>query len=252
LQPHKSEYWLFPKIENEEEFVSRIETLNELYDMANCLDNEIVISSSDEKTGIQAISHLQTSKMSSGKLKRIESEYVRNGTTCLIASRNISTGQINAYTLGQTRKEEDFLKHVQDIFSTEQHKKHIIICDQLNTHKSSSLVKWIASKCYHDDIDLGIKGKTGILKSQKSRMNFLENEKHKIRFYFTPKHCSWMNQIENWFGILERKVIKHGEFISVDSLEKQISEFITYYNMVLSKPIKWTFNTNKYRQKLAS
>jgi len=86
----------------------------------------------------------------------------------------------------------------------------------------------------------------------KSRMNFLENEKHKIRFYYTPKHCSWMNQIENWFGILERKVIKHGEFISVDNLEKQISNFIIYYNKVLSKPMKWSFNAEKYRQKLAS
>jgi len=113
--------------------------------MANCPYTEIVISSSDEKTGIQAISHSQTSKMSRGKLKRIESEYIRNGTTCLIASRNIKTGKLNAYTLGQTRKEEDFLKHVKEIVASQKNKKHIIICDQLNTHKSASLVKWIAS-----------------------------------------------------------------------------------------------------------
>lgn len=219
--------------------------------MANCPDNEIVISSSDEKTGIQAISHSQTSKMSIGKLKRIESEYIRNGTTCLIASRNIKTGKLNAYTLGQTRKEEDFLKHAQEIIATRSDKKHIIICDQLNTHKSASLVRWIASVCY-DTIDLGIKGKQGILRSQKSRMDFLENEGHQIRFFYTPKHCSWMNQIENWFGILQRKVIKHGEFISVESLENQISEFIRYYNNILSKPIDWTFDAVKYRQKLAS
>jgi transposase len=220
--------------------------------MANCPDNEIMISSSDEKTGIQAISHSQIAKMSVGKLKRVESEYIRNGTTCLIASRNIKTGKLNAYTLGQTRKEEDFLKHVQEIVATRPSKKHIIICDQLNTHKSASLVKWVASEYYQGNKDLGIKGKAGILKSQKSRMGFLENEEHKIRFCFTPKHCSWMNQIENWFGTLERKVIKHGEFDSIDSLEKQISDFICYYNNILSKPINWTFDTVKYRQKLAS
>jgi hypothetical protein len=219
--------------------------------MASCPDNEIVISSSDEKTGIQAISHLQTSKMGIGKLKKIESEYVRNGTTCLIASRNISTGQLNAYTLGQTRKEEDFLARIQEIVATQPDKEHVIICDQLNTHKSASLVKWVASVCY-EAIDLGIKGKEGVLKSQKSRMEFLENKEHHIRFFYTPKHCSWMNQIENWFSILERKVIKHGEFKSVDSLEKQIVDFICYYNNILSKPINWTFNTIKYRQKLAS
>jgi transposase len=220
--------------------------------MANCPDNEIMISSSDEKTGIQAISHSQIAKMSVGKLKRVESEYIRNGTTCLIASRNIKTGKLNAYTLGQTRKEEDFLKHVQEIVATRPSKKHIIICDQLNTHKSASLVKWVASEYYQGNKDLGIKGKAGILKSQKSRMGFLENEEHKIRFCFTPKHCSWMNQIENWFGTLERKVIKHGEFDSVDSLEKQISDFICYYNNILSKPINWAFDAVKYRHKLVS
>jgi len=219
--------------------------------MANCPGNEIVISSSDEKTGIQAISHSQTSKMGIGKLKKIESEYIRNGTTCLIASRNIKTGKLNAHTLGKTRKEGDFLGHVQEIVATQPGKKHIIICDQLNTHKSASLVKWVASVCY-DTTDLGIKGKEGVLKSQKSRMEFLEDERHHIRFFYTPKHCSWMNQIENWFGTLERKVIKHGEFISVESLEKQISDFIYYYNNILSKPINWTFNAVKYRQKLAS
>ena len=219
--------------------------------MSNCPDNEIVISSSDEKTGIQAISHSQISKMSVGKLKRIESEYIRNGTTCLIASRNIKTGRLNAYTLGQTRKEGDFSGHVQEIVATQPGKKHIIICDQLNTHKSASLVRWVASVCY-ETIDLGIKGKEGVLKSQKSRMEFLEDERHHVRFCYTPKHCSWMNQIENWFGILERKIIKHGEFISVESLEKQISDFICYYNNILSKPINWTFNAAKYRQKLAS
>jgi len=219
--------------------------------MANCPDNEVVISSSDEKTGIQAISHSQISKMGAGKMKRIESEYIRNGTTCLIASRNIKTGKLNAYTLGQTRKEEDFLKHAQEIVATRPDKKHIIICDQLNTHKSASLVKWVASVCY-GDIDLGVKGKEGILKSQKTRMGFLENEGHRIRIVYTPKHCSWMNQIENWFGTLERKVIRHGEFISVESLEKQISDFIRYYNEILSKPVNWAFDAVKYRQKLAS
>ena len=219
--------------------------------MANCPDNKIVISSSDEKTGIQAISHSQISKMRVGKLKRIESEYIRNGTTCLIASRNIKTGKLNAYTLGQTRKEEDFLGHVQEIVATQPSKKHIIICDQLNTHKSASLVRWVASLCY-GTIELGAKGKDGILKSQKSRMEFLENERHHVRFLYTPKHCSWMNQIENWFGTLQRKVIKHGEFNSVDSLEKQISDFICYYNNILSKPINWAFDAVKYRQKLAS
>lgn len=215
------------------------------------VDNETIISCSDEKTGIQALSHSQIIEAKKGQIKRIESEYSRNGTTCLIASKNVSTGKINSYTLGLTRKEKDYLRHIQSIVATNPSKKHIIICDQLNTHKSESLVKWIASLCYKK-IDLGKKGKNGILKSQKTRMKFLEKEKHRVRIMFTPKHCSWMNQIENWFGILQRKVITRGEFISVENLNKKIESFIKYYNEVLFKPCYWSFDGRRYRQKISN
>ena len=207
--------------------------------------DKITVSSSDEKTGIQAISHSQTTPMKPGKVKRVESEYKRNGTTCLIASKKISTGRLNAFTLGQTRKEGDYLGHIQDIVASEPEKEHIIICDQLNTHKSESLVRWVAEKIEYP-YELGIKGKTGILKSQKTRMGFLETESHKIRFLYTPKHCSWMNQIENWCGILQRKVINHGEFLSVENLEESIGKFIQYYSNYLAKPIKWKFKGYNY------
>ncbi len=207
--------------------------------------DKTTVSSSDEKTGIQAISHSQTTPMKPGKVKRVESEYKRNGTTCLIASKKISTGQLNAFTLGQTRKEEDYLGHIQDIVASEPEKEHIIICDQLNTHKSESLVRWVAEKIKHP-FDLGIKGKTGILKSQKTRMAFLEMESHKIRFLYTPKHCSWMNQVENWFAKLQRMVINKGEFSSVKDLEEKISKFIEYYCNHLAKPMKWKFKGYNY------
>ena len=125
------------------------------------------------------------------------------------------------------------------------------MADQLNTHKSESLVRWIASQC-NIDMDLGKKGTLGILKSQKTRMKFLENEEHKIRFLYTPKHCSWMNQIENWFGILQNKVIKNGQFNSVKTLQKNISDFISYYNDFLAKPICWAFSGENYRAKIKS
>jgi hypothetical protein len=246
LRPHKSIYWLFPKIGNEEEFVLRIERVCVAYGQGDC---ETIVSSSDEKTGIQALNHLEVLPMEAGKSKKVESEYSRNGTSCLIASRNVATGAINAFQLGQTRKEGDYLRHIQDIYATAPSKKHLIVCDQLNTHKSASLVEWVASVCC-EDIELGIKGKEGILKSQESRMAFLEDTGHRIRFLYTPKHCSWMNQIENWFAILQRKVIKCGQFPSVDELENNIIEFISYYNDILVKPVEWSFNAKKYRRKL--
>jgi len=250
LRPHKSNYWLFPKIEDDKEFVLRLEAVNDTYLLANSQGNNIVVTSSDEKTGIQAISHIQKTPMQQGRNARVDHEYKRNGTTCLIAARNITTGKISTYTQGETRTEEDYLEHVKNIVATEQHKEHIIICDQLNTHKSASLVKWIALKIGIKQESLGVKGKFGILKSQKSRMSFLENPDHRIRFLYTPKHCSWMNQIENWFAILQRKVIRFGEFYSVKKLEQSIEKFITYYNQVLAKPIIWKFTAKKYRQRL--
>jgi transposase len=188
--------------------------------------------------------------MGKGVKRRIETEYTRNGTTCLIAAKDIATGKIISAHLGQTRKEEDYLNHIKSIVSTDTKKEHVIICDQLNTHKSASLVKWIAAEIGINQNTLGVKGKLGILKSQKSRMLFLENQTHKIRFLYTPKHCSWMNQIESWFGILQRKVITNGQFDSVKTLEENIINFIDYYNQALAKPAKWTFSGESYRKKL--
>jgi len=175
--------------------------------------------------------------MQSGSLEKRENNYIRHGTQTLIASRCVNTGQIDAYTLGQTRKEEDYLVHVKQIYNTDVKAKHFIICDQLNTHKSASLVEYIASL---DGIeDLGAKGKSGILKSMKRRMEFLENREHKISFIFLPKHCSWLNQIENWFGLLQRRVLKRGIFTSIDDLKNKITDFIAYYNQYYAKPYIW-------------
>lgn len=187
--------------------------------------------------------------MKPGQIARKDCEYKRNGTTCLIAAKDIATGKIVVYSQGATRTEEDYLNHVKAIVNTQPQAQHIIICDQLNTHKSTSLVKWIAN-ILGDTQYLGKKGKQGILKSQKSRMAYLENENHRIRFLYTPKHCSWMNPIENWFGFLQKKVIKNGEFENVTKLENDIEQFILYYNKWLAKPLKWKFKPEKYKNKL--
>ena len=107
--------------------------------------------------------------------------------------------------------------------------EHIIICDQLNIHKSPSLVKWVAKQIEFKG-DLGKQRRNGILFSMKTRMKFLEEKQHRIKFLYTPKHCSWMNQIENWFGKLQKQVINRGEFDSVTNLENKIDNYILYYN----------------------
>ena len=165
--------------------------------------------------------------MAKGYVEKIESEYQRNGTQCLIASKDLKTGKIVEYSIGETRTELDYLAHVQGIVNIAPNENTVIFCDQLNTHKSESLVYWIAEIIGYSG-ELGVKGKEGILESQKTRQAFLEDSSHKVRFLYTPKHCSWINQIENWFGILQKKVIKRGNFPSVQNLKQKIIDFIIY------------------------
>ncbi len=179
--------------------------------------------------------------MKKGKLKRKEYEYKRNGTTTLIAAQEVSTGKLIYGNLGPTRNEKDFLEFCQQTVSLfPKTDKVIFIADQLNTHKSASLVQWIAEQIDYKN-DLGIKGKKGILKSMDSRMDFLEKKNHRIRFAYTPRHCSWLNPIENWFGKLQRHVITGGVFSSVEQLESKIRAYIEYYNQCMLKPLKWKF-----------
>jgi transposase len=117
----------------------------------------------------------------------------------------------------------------------------VFVTDQLNTHQSESLVKLVSELCGIKD-DLGVKGKKGILKSKESRAEFLRMKEHPIRFVYTPKHCSRLNQVEIWFGILTKKIIKRGNFASKEDLKTKLLNFIDYFNATMAKPYKWTFN----------
>lgn len=212
----------------------------EVYHETTQKDDELVIST-DEMTGVQALERIaQDLPMSLNKPIAIEFEYKRHGTQTLIAGMNVATGEIHA-VCGDTRKEEDFALFIQrTIESNPNYKKYHFVLDQLNTHKSESLVRLIAHLT-GDTQELGIKGESGILQSMKTRQEYLENPKHSIVFHYTPKHCSWLNQIEIWFGILMQKVIRRGSFTSKEDLKEKILSFIDYFNTTLAKPFKWTY-----------
>jgi putative transposase len=192
-------------------------------------------------TGIQALERLFKSKPPKLKqVEKIEFEYERHGTLSLIANWDVAVGKVLTPSIGATRTELDFSEHIQKTIKTDEKGKWIFIVDQLNTHKSESLVKLVALNC-EIKTDLGIKGKEGILKSMDSREAFLSNESHRIRFVYIPKHTSWLNQIECWFSILVRRLLKRSSFRSTEELSPKILNFIDYFNQHFAKPFVWKF-----------
>ena len=135
----------------------------------------------------------------------MEFEYIRHGTTSLIGFFDVATGRMEMPYLNSTRTEEDFVEAVKALAGTDPQAPWTFICDGLNTHKSEALVRYVAEACA-PGMELGKKGKTGILKSMESRADFLHDPSHRLRFVYTPKHSSWMNQIEIWFGIINRRI----------------------------------------------
>jgi putative transposase len=179
--------------------------------------------------------------MRPGKVARREFEYIRHGTQTLLANFNIATGKIIEPTCGDSRTESDFVLNIRHIIETDPAaKKWHLIMDCLNTHQSESLVRLVVEK-EGLDIDVGIKGKSGILQSMKSRAVFLSDPTHQIVFHYTPKHSSWLNQIEIWFSILVRKLLKRASFTSQYDLKNRILNFINYFNQTMAKPFKWTY-----------
>lgn len=242
LRPHKIKYWLTPKIEDETEFRKRINKICETYRTAAANSHTEVLCV-DEKTGIQALEFINPTKpVKEGSVMKVEFEYKRHGTLCLTPTFNVKTGCIDFYTISETRDENDFVTHIRQTLelATFTGKDIIWIMDQLNTHKSESMVRLIAEICGITE-DLGVKGKSGILESMKTRMEFLEDPSHKVRIVFTPKHCSWLNQVEIWFGVLSRKLLKRLSCESKDKLREKIEGFIKYFNENLAKPYRWTY-----------
>jgi len=194
--------------------------------------------------GIQAKEHVHPKQvMQSGQPERIDPEYIRHGTTGIIASRDVVTGEIVKPMVQPTRTEADFLTHIESLVSLHPVDKHLFILDNLNTHMSESLVRMVARmENITDEARLGVKGKTGILKNKHSRAEFLTDSSHRIEFVYTPKHCSWLNQIECWFSIITRRLLnKRASFKSTDDLEQKIKSFIDYYNLFLKKPFQWNY-----------
>jgi transposase len=243
LQPHRSRYWLNTTEKDPVVFQTQVEMVCAAYQDAQELyqrhyTHTICV---DEMTGIQALERIAaTLQMSPGHIQLREFEYKRHGTLTLIGNFHVVTGELPAPTLGPTRTEEDFVKHIEQTIKEDPQASYVFVADNLNIHQSASLVKFVADLCGIKE-DLGKKGKRGVLKSQRTRQEFLSDLSHRIRFVFTPKHSSWLNQIEIVFGVIMRKVIRRGNFTSIKDLKSKLLAFIDYFNQVFAKPFNWTY-----------
>lgn len=238
-------HWLTPG--RDERFEAAASELCALYREApaSAGRGERVVST-DELTGVQALERLHPGRpMAPGEVERREFEYVRHGTRAFILNRDVATGRVIAPTCGPRRTKADFVEHIRRTIATDPGavRWHFAV-DNPDIHKCEPLVR-LAAELSGDGSDLGVMGKSGVLKSRASRAAYLGGPDHGVVFHYTPVHASWLNQIEIWLSILVRKVIRRGSFTSVEDLKEKVLAFIEYYNRTMAKPFRWTYKPLK-------
>ena len=251
LQPHRSKYWLNTTEKDDDVFQTQVEQVcqtwreaPDLYFQANTHTVSV-----DEMPGLQALERIaETIPMQPGQPKRIEYEYKRHGTLCLIGNGHVVEGQMISPTIKQTRTESDFAWHIHNTVQTDPDAGWVFVLDNLNVHCSASLVGYVAEREGIDKSTLGKKGHSGILKSMASRQKFLSDRSHRIRFVYLPKHTSWLNQIEIVFGIVSRRVMRHASFKSLEHLKERLLDFIQYFNRTFAKPFEWNYTGRPVRK----
>jgi transposase len=255
LKPHKSNYWLHTKEKDPEVFKQQVAEVCQTYLSApsRFFQQNTHTVSVDEMCGIQALERIAaTTPMNCGQPQRIEFEYKRHGTLCLIANWHVVLGQMIAPTIRKTRTESDFAWHIHQTIETDSSAGWVFVVDRLNIHCSESLVRYVARLEGISEATLGKKGKRGILKSMATRIEFLADKNHRVRFVYIPKHTSWLNQVEIIFGIISRKAIKRGNFTSLSELKSRLEQFIDYFNRTFAKPFNWTYTGKPNHSQQAS
>ena len=237
-------YWLNSpdKKINPEEFEKRSATVCGIYAAAAKLHEQGThVVSTDEKSGMQALERAEpTLPMQPGSVEKQEANYNRHGTQVLTANFEVATGKVIFPTVGDTRDEKDFADHIARTVASDPQAPWVFVVDQLNTHQSETLVSLVATLC-GITTPLGVKGKSGVLETMATRRAFLEDTSHRIRFVYTPRHASWLNQVEIWFSILSRRLLKRGNFRSTADLKGKVLAFIDYFNATMAKAFKWTY-----------
>jgi putative transposase len=211
LKPHKIEYWCGKT--KDPEFEEKMINIVGLY--MSPPENALVICV-DEKTQIQALDRTQPElPLRAGNPRRQTATYKRNGTVSLIAALAVHSGEVTAKTM-KSNNAENFLKFLKALDRKYRNKKLHIIADNLSIHKHKDVQEWLAGK-------------------------------RKIQLHFTPTYSSWLNQIEIWFNILSKDVVKGGIWQSSEQLSAQLMEYVKTYNATRAKPFRWTYTGEALR-----
>ena len=246
LQPHRRKYWCFTTEKDRDLFQSQVEEVCQTYLNARSsyLHHNTHTVCVDEMTSLQANERrAETKRARPGQLAKSECQYTRHGTQSLTGSWHVVEGQMIQMTIDETRNGEDFANHIDRTIQTHPEANWIVVLDNLNTHLGEPVVRLIARLLGIAQETLGDKEKRrGILGSMKSRREFLTDLSHRIRFVFIPKHSSWLNQIEVIFGIIAKRVMRHGSFTSQRDLREKLISFIDYFNRTFAKPFNWSYN----------
>lgn len=233
LKPHKSEYWLNS---HDEDFDAKAQPICQLYVGAlEAYAQGCLVICCDEKSGMQVLERKAPTKPAQpGRRERREHEYIRHGTRVLINSLAVATGQI-AWTLGATRKAPDFVDHLKQAYQRlPRMKRYDWVMDNLNTHWSLDVCRLVARWC-------GVPFEPHKLKRGPQRRAFLSDPSHRHVFHFTPKHGSWLNQAELFFGTLQRRFLARGSFSSLRDFERRLERFLKDYNARHAHPYRWTY-----------
>jgi len=233
LKPHRYTQWLHS---DDPEFEAKTLAIARLYlDAPRLHQHGELVLCVDEKTSIQALERKHPDRpMAPGQPERREFEYIRHGTRCLIATLVVPTGQILG-DVSRRRGSLDFCRHLRHVAAQlPDTKRFHWVMDNLNTHWNLSLCRCIARLS-------GVPFEPKNLRTGAQRRAFLTNPEHQHVIHYTPKHGSWLNQIEIWFGVLQRRVIRRGNFRSKADLTRKILEYIAYYNKHLAHPYRWTY-----------
>jgi len=164
-----------------------------------------------------------------------EFEYIRHDTLCVTANLEISTGKVVSPRIRETRTNIDFVEEI-DTTTSEDPDGRWFSLWTISTRTSQR--SWFGTS--PPPSATTVMSKSGVLKSRAPRTEFLSEPSHRIRFVFTRRHCSWLNQFELWFSVLARRVHRRGSFTSKQDLHDKLLAFIDYFNAVLATPCRWT------------